>query len=286
MSHVDSPLERKAAAERAAMGQRNAKGVNSMANRANDRDNFAVERVVDKDGDGKISNLERFDKDGDGKISMEEYAKVTDSVSGTAGGVVLGYAADSVGASAEEREQWGQLRAPKAAGQFVPNVKQRVQQEQARFDPVKGGWVKAAPTWNGPGDWQSNRNVRSPDKSSSNPFESRLFSGSHYAVADKSDETYAYSGARGIFKNTGAGHYVPEHYKRALAYQAAASAGAKVEKTLAPGTDVVLKGGWPIEPTAHLHGLSALPEDGRYGFSIENGTRATSPRRNKVGPMQ
>ena len=58
MSHVDSPLERKAAAERAAMGQRNAKGVNSMANRANDRDNFAVERVVDKDGDGKISKKE------------------------------------------------------------------------------------------------------------------------------------------------------------------------------------------------------------------------------------
>lgn len=59
-----------------------------------------------------------------------------------------------------------------------------------------------------------------------------------------------------------------------------------MEKTLAPGTDVVMTGGWPIEPTAHLHGLSALPEDGRYGFSIENGTRATSPRRNKVGPMQ
>ena len=42
----------------------------------------------------------------------------------------------------------------------------------------------------------------------------------------------------------------------------------------------------PTTETDETDHLSALPEDGRYGFSIENGTRATSPRRNKVGPMQ
>lgn len=260
MSHIDSPLERKAAAERAAMGMANAKGVTGLlADRANERENV-ITKVVDKDGDGHISTLERFDTDGDGKISMNEYAKITDAQSGTAGGLVVGYAAEHVGASAEARKEWGQLRAAQQSGQYVPLVGERARatQEPRRYDPVRGGWVRAEPTWAGPGDAQSNRNIRSPEQMKSNPFESRLFSshsGTHYAVADKSDETYAYSGARGIFKNVGSASYVPEHYKRTLAMQMSAP---KVPAQTAPGTDVVMKGGWPTEAT-----YGNLPEDVR-----------------------
>ena len=333
MSHIDSPLERKAAAERAAMGMANAKGVTGLlADRANERENV-ITKVVDRDGDGHISTLERFDTDGDGKISMNEYAKITDAQSGTAGGLVVGYAADHVGASAEARKEWGQLRAAQQSGQYVPLVGERARatQEPRRYDPVRGGWVRAEPTWAGPGDAQSNRNIRSPEQMKSNPFESRLFSshsGTHYAVADKSDETYAYSGARGIFKNVGSASYVPEHYKRTLAMQMSAP---KVPAQTAPGTDVVMKGGWPTEATygtlpedvrpSHRrprsarpypgsqphtlscrptflarpccnHSLTQWPSDryplpqGRYGWSIEKGVAPTSPRRNKVGPMQ
>ena len=62
MSHLDSPLERLAALERASAGMRGATGATL---KANPNEGFVGQ---DLDGDGKMSLAERLDADGDGKI--------------------------------------------------------------------------------------------------------------------------------------------------------------------------------------------------------------------------
>jgi len=127
-----------------------------------------------------------------------------------------------------------------------------------------------------------NRNVRS------NPFESRIFGrlpgdgtasgaavheGTHYAVASTADETYAYSGALGIFKNVGAESYVPAHYKAQLERQKAHAPKSPVSPTL-PGTSRAHRGGWPTGKT-YLGERGDLPDSHVGGWSIE---KCTQPR--------
>lgn len=167
--------------------------------------------------------------------------------------------------NAEAKQGWGALRAAQRAGAYTPNVAERVrlaQDEQMAFDPGVGGWKTTSPP---KPEAAGNLNVKKQGGSSSasNPFESRLFKGaSHYAVADRSDETYAYSGARGIFAGGGVQPYVPEHYRRAQAQRAVPTAAA----TKAANTDVSLKGGWPVDYT---YGARADDPCHVAGWSIE-----------------
>ena len=222
---------------------------------------------------------------------MEEYAANTNSLSGTAGGVREAYAASSVGAGRTPgtKQGWAQLRTAQNAGRFIPTISNRVREDssQVAFMTSAGGWVNVSPPgqrWKVPGGHVNNLNVKSPNSSpDGNPFSSRMFSsshsppqgGSHYAVADSSSETYAYSGARGIFKNVSAESYVPAHYK-------AEQERIKQQEVLkkfnngpkAPGTDVPMKGGWPVGPT-----YGQLLAGGRYGWSIEKATQPTNDTR-------
>lgn len=287
-SHLDSPMERQAARERAEQGKKNATGAlfkGGEAGRVADRAN-EVKTYKDADGDGHISLLEKFDLDGDGKIEMHEFAATTNSLSGTAGGVKEAYAADFVGAgrAPQSKNHWAQLRTAQSAGKFVPSISSRVQEsgaaEQIAFIPSAGGWINVSPpgqragSWKVPGGPSGNLNVKSPSSSpDGNPFSSRMFSGSHYAVADRSSETYAYSGARGIFKNVDAESHIPDHYKHDIERQQA----IKVLKQFnhghnnAPGTSVAMRGGWPAQAT-----YGQLPQGGRYGWSIERATQPTN----------
>lgn len=104
--------------------------------------------------------------------------------------------------NAGARQGWAKARAAQNAGQYLATVAERNRQaaEQMTYDPAVGGWRSASPPKPAPA---GNLNLRQGGGSPSggNPFESRLFSNrGHHAVADTSSETYAYSGARGIFQ--------------------------------------------------------------------------------------
>jgi len=134
---------------------------------------------------------------------------------------------------------------------------------------------------------KGNRNVRASP--AGNPFESRIFGrapsaaneGTHYAVANTADETYAYSGARGIFKNVGAESYVPAHYKAQLERQQAQEARSPSSPPL-PGTDQAHRGGWPVAKT-----YGEAPGAGHVGgWSIEKCTqkRVDNPLFTRISP--
>jgi len=282
MSHIDSPLEKRAAAERARIGEAHATGAlfKGGGGRVNERAN--VRNIsVDRDGDGHISLLEKFDTDGDGKIEMHEYAATTNAVSGTAGGIAEDFAANSVGASAKVRQGWAKVREATKRGAYVPTNAERVRQVAEGglvYSANVGGWLSPSMASGYQGESPvNNRNVRG------NPFESRIFGrlpgeaaaheGTHYAVASTADETYAYSGARGIFKNVGAESYVPAHYKAQLERQKANAPKAPVSPTL-PGTSRAHRGGWPIEKS-YLGEGGDLPGGHVSGWSIE---KCTQPR--------
>ena len=287
-------MERQAARERAEQGKKNATGAlfkGGAAGRVDSRANEVV-FATDSDGDGRISLAEKYDKDGDGKISMEEYAANTNSLSGTAGGVREAYAASNVGAGRAPgaKQGWAQLRVAQNTGQFIPTMSNRVANEssQVAFMTSAGGWVNVSPPgqrWKVPGGHANNLNVKSPSSSpDGNPFSSRMFSsshsppqgGTHYAVADTSSETYAYSGARGIFKNVSAESYIPAHYKAEQERVMREEERKKLNNNgpKAPGTTVTMKGGWPVGPT-----YGQLPAGGRYGWSIEKATQPTNDTR-------
>ena len=297
-SHLDSPMERQAARERAEQGKKNATGeifkggMGRVDSRANE-----VTQFKDTDGDGQISLLEMYDKDGDGKLEMEEYAAITNQLSGTAGGVRESYAAASagVGRRPEAKKAWSALRDAQRHGQYIPTQADRVRTDTTHFMPSAGGWVNVSPPgqrWSVPGGHQSNLNVRSPEAAADgNPFSSRLFSGSptgsHYAVADRSNETYAYSGARGIFKNVDADSHFPPHYihERERLKQREVLKKFNTGPKL-PGTDVTSRGGWPVSPT-----YGELPKGDRpgpagarsYGWSIERGVQPTNATHTAFG---
>jgi hypothetical protein len=187
--------------------------------------------------------------------------------------VAEAFAAASVGAKASTRAGWASLRSAQKLGRHVHGVAERVREAQDSslvYDPATGGWSQSSAPWAGPGGASvNNRNLRvatTPPESERNPFESRIFGsagGSHYAVADRSDETYAYSGARGIFKKVDAASHVPAHYKTALAQKPSAEFKPS---HYAPGSNIPLKGGWPLQPN-----YGELPKSGQYGWSIEKG---------------
>ena len=118
----------------------------------------------DRDGDGKVSQLERFDKDGDGKISMEEFAATTNNPTDA----THHYAASSLGVSKAEMDGWKRYRTDRFNSRYVPTVAERVRNAAERsermvFDPLKGGWVSRAEQqqWPGPRSRDAflNRNV-------------------------------------------------------------------------------------------------------------------------------
>ena len=158
MSHLDSPLERLAALERASAGMRGATGATL---KANPNEGFVGQ---DLDGDGKMSLAERLDADGDGKISADEFAMMSKfSVSATPGDEVS-HAARSCGArSEEERLSWAAFREKRVNGQWLPPSPERVAELPAPmiYSPQLGGWVSkdrgASPTHEG------NRNVLPAD---------------------------------------------------------------------------------------------------------------------------
>lgn len=158
MSHLDSPLERLAALERASAGMRGATGATL---KANPNEGFVGQ---DLDGDGKMSLAERLDADGDGKISADEFAMMSKfSVSANPGDEVS-HAARSCGArSEEERQSWAAFREKRVNGQWLPPSPERVAELPAPmvYSPQHGGWVSkdrgASPTH------QGNRNVLPAD---------------------------------------------------------------------------------------------------------------------------
>ena len=125
----------------------------------------------DRDGDGKVSQLERFDKDGDGKISMEEFAATTNAPTNS----THHFAAASVGVSKAEMQNWRRHRADRFNGRYVPTVAERVRAAAERgapmvFDPIRGGWMShgsATGQWGGPRSRDAflNRNVRTAPSS-------------------------------------------------------------------------------------------------------------------------
>jgi hypothetical protein len=181
MSHLDSPLEKKYAAERTRMGLEQSKRAAAIGSRGMDgwnakTDGYFAEgkgfkdgfvkvdrgRVVagDRDGDGKVSMSERLDADGDGKVSAAEYASGMDRMSRSGGS----FAALSVGVSATERASWTRFREDRAQGRYVANVAERVRAhaDNMVFNPLRGGWTPAAQgRWQGVsrGDY-TNRNLK------------------------------------------------------------------------------------------------------------------------------
>lgn len=133
----------------------------------------------DADGDGHVSLAERYDKDGDGKVEMWEYAAQTNSPND--GTHPVSYAADSCGVSAATRASWVQLREPKRLGVVNPLVVERVGINHGErsghlplsFDAARGGWTDTRTSvgsasersrWKGPGKFQGNRNVKTPEQ--------------------------------------------------------------------------------------------------------------------------
>jgi hypothetical protein len=156
--------------------------------------------------------------------------------------------------NAAAKTGWGAVRAAKHSGELMPNIAERVRlaRESMEYRPDVGGWTPSRPSRT-PSPI-GNLNVRQTS-TSSNPFESRIFKAGrthyeHYAVADHADELHAYSGARGIYKPKGPASIVPEHYRREAEMRALRAACTSAGNAInAPGSDVALKGGWPIDRT-------------------------------------
>ena len=103
----------------------------------------------DRDGDGKVSQLERFDKDGDGKISLEEFAATTNSPTDA----THHYAASSVGVSKAEMDGWKRYRAGRFEGRYVPTVAERVRNAPSAAAPpprLAAGVPRRSGCWNRP----------------------------------------------------------------------------------------------------------------------------------------
>ena len=83
--------------------------------------------------------------------------------------------------SAATRASWAQLREPKRTGVVKPLVAERVVTNHGEragprplsFDPARGGWadtrssvgpVSDRSKWRGPGKFEGNRNVRTPEQ--------------------------------------------------------------------------------------------------------------------------
>jgi len=169
--------------------------------------------------------------------------------------------------------------------EFLPTIAGRIRDdpEPLAWDPINGGWVNKDPA--GAHINTNNRNLHNPTAPDKQEFRTSLdpeaganggygFGGrapvaagmGAYRVKDKSSETYAYSGARGIFSQ--AKPYVPDYY--ALGPKEYKRPDSAPGTKMAPGTSVPLKGGWP---TAATYG--ELPS--RTGWSIEGSARATNP---------
>ena len=167
--------------------------------------------------------------------------------------------------------------APPRHYQYAHPIAERVKElsEPMQFQPATGGWVPVNPDAYRPPDYHGNLNVRAAPK----PYEvseagyqfkeyrlpqdGNTSGESHYNVTDKSNETYAYSGARGIFSSA-ATPYIPAHYRTAAKNP---PKPPMQPPELAPGTNVALKGGWPTQFT-----VGNSPS--RHGWSIE---RAVQP---------
>lgn len=146
--------------------------------------------------------------------------------------------------------------------------------EPLAWSPAKGGWVKEQQ-----GSPQSYLQAPREFRTSLDPdagvnggwgFGGRaplVAAMGGYGVKDKSAETYAYSGARGIFQQTE--KYVPPHYITANAHEYVRPASA-VGTEMAPGTSTALKGGWP---TATTYGQKPFSP----GWSIEKDSRPVKP---------
>lgn len=162
--------------------------------------------------------------------------------------------------------------------EYVPTIAARIREdpEPLHWSPVSGGWVNTDP----PGSHiklSGNRNLHDPESPDHGVARTSLdpnaganggygFGGrapkvaamGTYDVKDKSSETYAYSGARGIFQQSGKGKYVPPHYQLHTSPPRPESAPNTQH---APGTNTPLKGGWPTMTT-----YGEIPFRG--GFSI------------------
>jgi len=279
----DSPLEQAAMRERARAGVTNATKTASFAaasqysgSQESHMDFHTCTRERSDDGLLGTQDLQLGDAKAWTSTLMGSSAKFIDSDGTINVSKLISKDGENVGdwlakKNADQKKGWGAMRAEKLNGKFLPNGAERVRsgQDQMVYSPGEGGWVPSSPTKT-PSP-KGNLNVRQGG-AAANPFESRIFrpsSGAHYAVADKSDETYAYSGARGIFKQVDASSYVPEHYRREQAMRQPPAGSSSPPGPTAPGSDVQLKGGWPIDRS---YGVQA---DGRYhtgdsgGWSIE-----------------